>query len=78
MSRYTVLAQMVTTDKLLGVAEVAEWLGVSRGWVYDHATRKEPRIPVVKLGDGRGKGLLKFRRQDIHSFIEQQLVAGSR
>jgi Helix-turn-helix domain len=66
------------TEKLLGVSEVAEWLGVSPGWVRDHARRKEPRLPVVRLGEVRGKGLLKFRRQDIHRFIESQRVDGSR
>ena len=35
---------------LLAPAEVAKWLGVSSGWVRDHASRKAPRIPPVKLG----------------------------
>jgi hypothetical protein len=26
------------TDKLLSVAEVADWLGMSRAWVRDHET----------------------------------------
>ncbi len=53
--------------KLLTPSEVAEQLGVSAAWVRDHATRKQPRIPVVKLGK-----LLRFRQADIQAFIEQQ------
>ena len=50
---------------LMGPHEVAQWLGVSSGWVRDHATRKTPRIPVVKIGK-----LLRFQAEDIREFIE--------
>jgi len=49
---------------LLAPGEVAKWLGVSSAWVRDHATRKSPRIPAVKVGK-----LLRFRPVDIREFI---------
>jgi excisionase family DNA binding protein len=51
-------------QRLLGPTEVAKWLGVSSGWVRDHATRKEPRIRAVKVGK-----LLRFRPEDVETFI---------
>ena len=49
---------------LLGPCEVAKWLGVSAGWVRDHATRKDPRIKAIKIGK-----LLRFRPKDIEDFL---------
>ena len=62
-------------EPLLTAKQVAAWLGVSVDWVHDHVSRREPRLPVVYLGGkrGRGRGLLRFRREDIERFIEQQL-----
>jgi len=51
-------------DRLLTPGEVAQWLGVSAGWVRDHATRKEPKLPTVRLGK-----LMRFRAMDIEEFI---------
>lgn len=51
-------------EKLLSPGEVAQWLGVSAGWVRDHATRKEPRLPTVRLGK-----LMRFRATDVEDFI---------
>jgi excisionase family DNA binding protein len=51
--------------RLLGPSEVAKWLGVSSGWVRDHATRKNPRIKSVKVGK-----LLRFRPEDVEHFIQ--------
>ncbi len=48
-----------------GPHEVAQWLGVSSGWVRYHPTRKTPRILVVKIGK-----LLRFQAEDIREFIE--------
>ena len=60
--------------RLLNLDQVAEQLGVSKAWVRDHATRRNPRIPVVRLGGKRA--LLRFRPEDIESFINQHLDAG--
>ena len=57
-------ARVSPREKLLDPSEVATWLGVSAGWVRDHATRKQPRLPAVKLGK-----LLRFRPQDVEEFI---------
>ena len=59
-------------QRLLTAQDVAERLGVSERWVRDHATRRSPRIPVVKLGP-----LLRFRVEDIEDFLHCQLVATS-
>lgn len=59
--------------KLLSVAEVADWLGVSSAWVRDHAAgRRKPRLVAVKLGTTDGKGLWKFIPQDVENFIQEQ------
>jgi excisionase family DNA binding protein len=52
-------------QRLLTVQEVAEILHVSAAWVYDHADRKQPRIPIVRLGKA-----VRFRPVDIQAFIE--------
>lgn len=58
-------AETATVNRLLGPVDVAKWLGVSSGWVRDHATRKEPRLPVVKVGK-----LLRFRPEDVERFLQ--------
>jgi len=54
-------------EHLLTPREVAAQLTVSERWVRDHATRRSPRIAVVKLGP-----LLRFRQSDIDYFVDQQ------
>jgi predicted DNA-binding transcriptional regulator AlpA len=63
---------MSADTRLLTLDQVAEHLGVSKAWVRDHATRRNPRIPVVRFGDRRA--VLRFRPQDIERFIAQHLV----
>jgi excisionase family DNA binding protein len=53
-----------TDVRLLTAQEVANRLGVSERWVRDHATRRLPRIPAVKLGP-----LLRFRSSDVEDFV---------
>jgi excisionase family DNA binding protein len=53
------------SERLLTIPEVAEWLGVSKAWVYDHVTRKIPLLPCVRFGE-----ITRFRREEIESFIE--------
>lgn len=54
-------------EGLMNAQEVADRLGVSDRWVRDHATRRSPKIPVVKLGP-----LIRFRSVDIDKFVEDQ------
>jgi predicted DNA-binding transcriptional regulator AlpA len=65
----------MTTDNkpLLSIAEVAAQLGVSKAWVRDHATRRKPRIPVVRLGGKRA--LLRFRPCDVNQFVADHLIS---
>jgi predicted DNA-binding transcriptional regulator AlpA len=59
-----------TPRRLLDVEEVAKWLGVSKGWVRDHASgRRQPKLRAIKLGPRKGKGLWKFREQDVQQFL---------
>lgn len=53
-------------EPLMGPAEVAKLLGVSADWVRDHATRRSPRIPAVKLGR-----LLRFTPAGLLNFIRE-------
>lgn len=52
------------TEELLTVVEVAQWLKVPKGWVYDRAQRGE-------LPSGRVGRYLRFRRDDVVAFIER-------
>lgn len=56
-----------TSNRLLTPREVAVRLGVSERWVRDHATRRYPRIAVIRLGP-----LLRFRPEDVAQFIAEQ------
>jgi helix-turn-helix protein len=56
---------------LLTLDQVAGMLAVSKAWVRDHATRRNPRLPVVRLGGRRA--LLRFRLQDVEGFIGKHL-----
>jgi excisionase family DNA binding protein len=60
-------------ERLLSAREVAERLGISERWVRDHATRRNPRIPAVKLGS-----LLRFRWADVEQFVTAQMTDPSR
>ena len=53
-------------ERLLNINEVAAWLGVSKAWVYDHVTRKPPRLPCIRFGE-----VTRFRSSDIQKFIEK-------
>src|SRR5712692_8162758 len=60
-------------ERLLTPKEVAERLGVSLDWVYDHAGKD---LCVVKLSGpeyGRGRSVLRFRECDIEEFIQLKL-----
>jgi excisionase family DNA binding protein len=59
-------------EPLLTIVEVAAWLGVSKAWVYDHVTRKQPRLPCVRFGE-----LTRFRHTDIQRFIEEHTGGNS-
>ena len=59
-------------DPLWTPEQVAERLNVSPDWVRDHSSRKEPRLPVIRLGGGPGRaGLLRYRASEIEKFIEE-------
>lgn len=60
-------------DPLWTPEQAAQRLNVSPDWVRDHSSRKEPRLPVIRLGGGPGRaGLLRYRASAIENFIEEQ------
>ena len=63
--------ETVRVSSLLTLDDVAKALNVSKAWVRDHATRRNPRLPVVRFGTKRG--LLRFRPQDVEKFIAENL-----
>lgn len=56
------------TDGLMGVAELAKYLGgVSKDWIYQRTANNE--IPFIKIGQ-----LIKFRQSDIDRWLSAEVV----
>jgi excisionase family DNA binding protein len=55
----------IDEDKLLNTQEAAELLGFSRYFIKDHTSRKEPRIPFVRVG----ARCVRFRRSDLRAWV---------
>lgn len=53
-------------ERLLNAKEVAEILSVSVNWVLDHASRRRPYLPAIRLGKA-----VRFRRSDVEEFIRE-------
>lgn len=64
----TMIPSPFTNDPLLTADEVAERLHVSKDWVWDHSSRKTPRLPVIRMGDGT----LRYRASRIEDFINER------
>ena len=63
-------------QKLLTPKEVARWLDVSVDWVHNHATRKEPRLPVVRIGSGSDASLQReYDSQRLHEVYSSKVFA---
>lgn len=60
--------------RLWTLEEVAKFLQMSKGWVRDHATRRQPRIACIRLGGRRT--VLRFRPQDVAQFVNENLRPG--
>jgi predicted DNA-binding transcriptional regulator AlpA len=73
---YRVQIGTAQMKQLLTLGAVAELLGVSKAWVRDHATRRNPRLPVVRFGHRRA--VLRFRQEDVERFIVEHLVSAER
>jgi len=56
------------SDPLLTVEDVGRRLNVSKDWVWDHCSRKNPRLPFIRMGDGA----LRFRASAIEAFINER------
>lgn len=60
------------TDRLIGVPDLAKWLGVSEDWVRAHAGgRRAPALPVVRVN----RGTMRFRVEAINEWIKRYEVA---
>jgi hypothetical protein len=66
-------------DSLWTPEQVARRLNVSPDWVRDHSSRKEPCLPVIRLGGGPGRaGVLRYRASKIEEFIEEMECRSNR
>ena len=63
----------MTQDFLMTPKQVADRLQVSVAWVRDHSTRKQPRLPLVRIG-----GLLRYHPADIEQWIADLRATGLR
>lgn len=59
--------------QLVGVAQAAKHLGMSKKWVYDHASRKHPRVPSIRMGRS-----LRFDLSDLDRFVDEQAESTAR
>ena len=60
-------------DPLLTPEQVAKRLNTSIDWVWDHSSRKQPMLPVIRIGSGPGRaGILRYRASKIEEFIAEQ------
>jgi excisionase family DNA binding protein len=59
-------------ERLWTPQEVADYLGASKDWVYDHVNRRDPRLRAVRLSlnTGPGRTMIRFRLEDVEDFIE--------
>ena len=57
--------------RLLDAKQVAQLLHVSESWVREHCNGKEPRLPAMKLGQGK-TALVRFHVHDVEEFIKSQ------
>jgi hypothetical protein len=55
-------------DRLLTAEGVAQRLNVTKGWVWDHSSRKAPYLPVIRMGDGT----LRHRASRMEEFIDER------
>ena len=60
---------LAATDRLLTAVEVADWLGVSTGWIYREV--RLDRMPRVPLGRN-----VRFRKEAIESWLRDQERGG--
>jgi predicted DNA-binding transcriptional regulator AlpA len=67
MSTPAVVQVAQSNEQLVTAKEVATRIGLSVGWVNDHASgRRRPILPSVKLGKA-----VRFRPSDITRLIEE-------
>jgi excisionase family DNA binding protein len=60
-------------ETLLDARTVARWLGLAVATVYEQAARGV--LPTVKLWKGKRRTLIRFRRSDIDTFIQDRASA---
>lgn len=60
--------RVIEVEPLLTAEDVADWLNVSPDWVWDHSSRKKPRLPVIRMSDGA----LRYRYSQIEAFIVER------
>ena len=64
---------MASSEGLMRYVEAAEYLAVGKSTLYSLVSRGE--IRVVRFGAGKtGKGVTRFRREDLERFIMKKLA----
>jgi predicted DNA-binding transcriptional regulator AlpA len=59
-------------ERLLTVAEVAAWFGVTECWVRSHAAgRRPPKLPSVRIN----RSILRFRERDLDAWLREKGLA---
>jgi hypothetical protein len=73
MKNSTHKTPVAPVEPLLTPEQVALRLSASLDWVWDHSSRKQPLLPVIRFGDGPGRaGMLRYRASAIEEFISEQ------
>ena len=52
-------------SRLMTPRQAAAFLGFSLSYIHGHISRKEPRLPFIKVGHR-----IRFQRRDLLAFIE--------
>ena len=71
MATMQAAVQVEQIDQLLTAEEVARQLRVSKGWGWDHSSRRLPYLPVIRMSDGA----LRYRASQIEAFLTERAQA---
>ena len=64
---------MIGKRQLLKIADAAKYINMSRSWLYDHSSRKYPRVPVIRMGAS-----LRYDVADLDKFLDEQAMLSAR
>ena len=59
--------------ELMTISKAAEYISMSKSWLYDHTSRKHPRVPVIRIG-----AALRFDPTDLDKFLDDMAALSKR